>query len=367
MRAILSSLALASGLLLGSPAAESQDSAPAKVLFSEVQAPADLQSRSIGSYSRGCLAGADPLPYDGPTWQVMRLTRNRNWGMPELVAFIKKFSTDAKASVGWPGLLIGDMSQPRGGPMPTGHASHQIGLDVDIWLDPMPDHSLTSAERDNQVATSYIVPGTHTKLNRALWTDQRSQLIKLATSYPEVERIFVNPGIKQELCNLPGRDRTWLRKVRPWYLHDDHFHVRLSCPAGMQGCLSQDPPPQGDGCGRDLAWWLSDAPYRPAPNPGKPAPPSCWRGCLTPAALSSPRSRPAGPVRRWRSHCRRPGRASIRLAPPQSLAPRIAAMTASVTIAVVARPPRSGVCRAGLATTRSIACMRTPAARFSPR
>ena len=81
---------------------------------------------------------------DGPTWQAMRLSRNRRWGHPTMIKLIEKLSRDAVAD-GWPGLLIGDISQPRGGPMLTGHASHQIGLDADIWLTPMPDRRLTAA------------------------------------------------------------------------------------------------------------------------------------------------------------------------------------------------------------------------------
>ena len=109
----------------------------AKRLFGQVARPAPLEARSIGAYSRGCLAGAVAMPVDGPAWQVMRLTRNRNWGHPELIAFLERLATAGKR-VGWPGLLVGDMSQPRGGPMITGHASHQIGLDADIWFEPMP-------------------------------------------------------------------------------------------------------------------------------------------------------------------------------------------------------------------------------------
>ena len=63
----------------------------------------------------------------------MRLSRNRNWGHPKLVEFLERLSAKG-AKVGWPGLLVGDMAQPRGGPMLTGHASHQVGLDADIWL-----------------------------------------------------------------------------------------------------------------------------------------------------------------------------------------------------------------------------------------
>lgn len=265
----------------GAVAASAQDSAPAKQLFGNQLGPANLEARSIGFYSRGCLAGAKALPVDGPEWQAMRLSRNRYWGMPVLVAYIEKLARDAKQLDGWPGLLVGDLSQPRGGPMPFGHSSHQIGLDVDIWFDPMPNRVLTPEERETLTARSYIRRGTNTKLDTRMWTDAHSRLIRRAASYDQVDRIFVNAGVKKELCRFAGRDRDWLRKVRPWYLHDDHLHVRLACPPGMSGCRSQEPPPAGDGCGKNLSWWLSSIPYaKPGtkPKPSKPKPPMTLAG-----------------------------------------------------------------------------------------
>ena len=78
----------------------------------------------------------------------MRLSRNRNWGHPMLVELVKKLAIEAKAYDGWPGLLVGDLSQPRGGPMLTGHRSHQMGLDADIWFLAMPNRVLTAQERE---------------------------------------------------------------------------------------------------------------------------------------------------------------------------------------------------------------------------
>ena len=92
----------------------------AKDLFVRQSTPAPLQARSIGFYSKGCLAGAVALPVNGRTWQVMRLSRNRNWGHPNLVAFLERLA-DQAPKTGWHGLLLGDMSQPRGGPLPAGH------------------------------------------------------------------------------------------------------------------------------------------------------------------------------------------------------------------------------------------------------
>jgi penicillin-insensitive murein endopeptidase len=242
----------------------------AKVLFGSVKGPASLAARSIGGYAKGCLAGGMALPVNGPDWQVMRLTRNRNWGHPALIDFLEHFAAAAKAD-GWPGLLVGDMAQPRGGPMITGHASHQIGLDADIWLLPAPNRTLSAAEREEISAVSMLKPGTR-QIDDKLWTPARAQLIKRAALAPEVARIFVNPAIKQALCQSAGNDRAWLRKVRPWYGHDYHFHVRVACPKDAVGCTDQDPPPAGDGCGADLAWWLGPEPYKPEP-PTPPKPP----------------------------------------------------------------------------------------------
>src|SRR5262245_51303619 len=105
---------------------------PARELFARKTSGAPMAARTIGFYSKGCLAGGVALPINGETWQVMRLSRNRNWGHPKMIAFLERLA-DKGARVGWHGLLVGDVSQPRGGPMLTGHASHQVGLDADIW------------------------------------------------------------------------------------------------------------------------------------------------------------------------------------------------------------------------------------------
>jgi penicillin-insensitive murein endopeptidase len=237
----------------------------AKRMFGGVGNPAPLESRALGSYARGCLAGGEALPVDGPYWQAMRLERNRNWGHPELIALLQRLATDAATLDGWPGLLVGDLAQPAGGPMLTGHNSHQIGLDADIWLRPMPDRRLSYEERSKNgwSAISVLKKGTM-EVDPNVWTMTHARLIRRAASYPQTARIFVNPGIKRALCNVNWDDRSWLRKVRPWGGHHYHFHVRITCPAGSVGCVNQDPPPAGDGCGAELDAW-----FKP-PDPNKP-------------------------------------------------------------------------------------------------
>lgn len=242
----------------------------ASQLFGSQVNPAPLPSAAYGTYTQGCLAGAARLPENGTYWQAMRLSRNRTWGHPIILKYIERLAADAARLDGWPGLLVGDIGQPRGGPMLSGHRSHQIGLDVDIWLNPSPPRRLTMDERETLSADS-VVKGPF-ELNTESWTEIHARLLRRAASYSAVARIFVHPAIKRELCHWAGEDRGWLRKIRAWYGHDDHFHVRLKCPVGKGPCLDQDQPPAGDGCGGELAWWFSPDAYRAAPEKKPPAP-----------------------------------------------------------------------------------------------
>lgn len=245
----------------------------AKLLFGAAKTAAPLSARAIGFYSRGCLAGAKALPVDGSAWQAMRLSRNRNWGHPELIALIERFAKEVQKEDGWPGLLVGDISQPRGGPMLTGHSSHQIGLDADIWFTPMPGRRLSRRERETLSATSMI--SGPTKVDPTAFTPSHVRVVKRAASYPEVERILVHPAIKKALCEAAGDDRKWLGKVRPYFGHYYHFHIRLACPKGSQNCRSQRPPSGEDGCDKELAYWFRrlTAPPRPKTKETKPRPP----------------------------------------------------------------------------------------------
>jgi penicillin-insensitive murein endopeptidase len=256
------------------PLANPSDPAtPAKELFGRKLHAAPLQARSIGFYAKGCLAGAVALPINGKTWQVMRLSRNRMWGHPNLIRLLERVS-EKGPKVGWPGLLVGDLAQARGGPMLTGHASHQVGLDADVWLTPMPNRELTREEREEMSATNVVAP--HKKdVDPAVWTPSHGSIIKTAAREGEVERIFVNAAIKKALCREAGNDRGWLQKVRPMWGHNYHFHIRIRCPADNPDCKPQEPPNNGDGCGKELDWWFRDAILNPPPpkEPPKPRPP----------------------------------------------------------------------------------------------
>jgi penicillin-insensitive murein DD-endopeptidase len=234
--------------------------------------PAAMKPQVYGFYSNGCLAGAEGLPISGNTWQVMRLSRNRNWAHPDMIALLKRLSIKAHKDAGWPGILVGDMGQPRGGPTFTGHASHQIGLDADIWLTPMPDHLLSREEREEKSAVM-MVREDRLDIDPKVFTAGHVAVIRDAAQEPAVQRIFVNAAIKKALCREARGDRSWLSKVRPWWGHDYHFHIRMKCPAGNSQCKGQQDQAEGEGCKpADLAYWFQDSVLHPEPPKEPPKP-----------------------------------------------------------------------------------------------
>lgn len=265
IRKFLTAAALTlTGLAIGLPA---QADPLAKDVFGAAPGPTGGKPVSIGFYSKGCVSGAVQLPESGPTWQAMRLSRDRHWGHPELVNFLIGLSQAAR-QVGWQGLYLGDMGQARGGPMTSGHASHQSGLDADIWMLPATRLDLSAAQRES-LSSQSVVNRAGTAPS-ALWSGAHMSIIRAAASDPRVERIFVDPVAKVSMCQSETGNRDWLRKVRPLSNHDYHFHVRLRCPAGSI-CQDQDPPPPGDGCA-EAAEWIQNRihPERVKPVPADP-------------------------------------------------------------------------------------------------
>jgi penicillin-insensitive murein endopeptidase len=246
----------------------------ANKLFGAARAPSAQDPMPIGSYARGCAAGLVELPESGPSWQAMRLSRRRNFGHPVMIDYLQNLSAQAMG-LGWRGLYIGDISQPRGGPMTSGHASHQIGLDADIWMLPPPSLRLTRRQRED--ISSIPVRSADQRSVTQNWTPSHHALLRAAASDRRVDRIFVAAAVKIEMCKTATEaDTPWLQKIRPVAGHDTHFHVRLKCPKGANECQTQKPSVStlsngGNGCDKTLMWWVTDYLNPPKP-PKKPKP-----------------------------------------------------------------------------------------------
>ena len=226
------------------------------------------ESDPIGSYSNGCIIGAKALPPKGEGYQVIRMNRNRYYGHTDMISYLQRLGKKVK-NANMPTMLVGDIAMPGGGRFLTGHASHQMGLDADIWLrmGAMSDQDALNSDGKGLL----VVNRAAQRVDETVWNQNHFNLIKLAAQDEQVARIFVNPAIKVKLCQTERQDRSWLQKIRPWWGHDSHFHVRLTCPENALHCEDQAPLPAGDGCGAELYSW-----FEPKPATGttvKKAPP----------------------------------------------------------------------------------------------
>jgi penicillin-insensitive murein endopeptidase len=249
--------------------------------WSVIEHPTAGLAQAIGSTANGCLTGGIQLPIDGPGYEVIRLSRHRNFGHGDMIDFIEGLGKRAQ-SAGLPLFYVGDMAQPRGGPLPFGHASHQTGIDVDIWFTADTKPGLTPAAREEPPLPSMLAPGDPPRIDPTHFGKRQVSLLRLAAADPGVDRIFVNPVIKLALCRGFGGATVggteWLRTLRPWWGHDDHFHVRLRCPANSPDCEPQKPIPVGDGCDAGLEDWthhLALPKASPEPRAPKIMPAEC--------------------------------------------------------------------------------------------
>lgn len=240
--------------------------------FSRFRKPLRASAQAVGAYANGCVLGAAALPASGTNFEVLHLQRSRNFGHPALLAYIRRLATAAKKQGVGP-LLIGDLSQPRGGPTPSGHRSHQSGLDVDIGFTRQPfflKRRPNAKEREELMPP--VVFDLKARVMTAAYGPKVERLIELAARDSSVERVFVNPHIKAALCKKKLKDRSWLRVVRPWAYHHDHLHARLKCPLGSPECEAQAEVAPGDGCD-EVERWIADEERRLREPPRPPPPP----------------------------------------------------------------------------------------------
>ena len=229
--------------------------------WSKFKKPSNGSAKVIGGAANGCITGAETLPESGKGFVSIRRHRNRFYGHPDTVALIKKLGAGLAERTDKL-VMIGDLAQPRGGKMSSMHRSHQNGLDADIWL------SLASSVRNARWSTMNkkdpptMVASNKVNVNKR-WGEHQKYLLKTAAMDPKVDRIFINPAIKRELCKTEKGDRKYLRKLRAWWGHHAHFHVRMKCPKNSPGCKQQPTIPVGEGC-KSLAMW-----FRPKPKPKK--------------------------------------------------------------------------------------------------
>jgi penicillin-insensitive murein endopeptidase len=225
------------------------------LVLSTFSASAKATSESIGSYSNGCFIG-EKMEISGKGYELMRLERKRNFGNVELIKFVKEFAANFYNETG-KRILISDLAQEKGGPMKGAHASHQTGLDIDIWNTFLSgDNKLSLAERKDLQPNEIVLKDGKTLTKH--WGKLNEKAILSAASHENVDRIFVNAAIKKTFCER-HYEHPAQYKIRAWWGHDMHFHVRLKCPENSPECEKQAALDENDnGCEpKKLSWWFS--------------------------------------------------------------------------------------------------------------
>lgn len=205
--------------------------------------------QSLRFYTNGSLINATTLPTEGPGIVKIRKDKNRTYGTAELISILSMVSKEMdKLHPKRDRLQVGDIANLKGGSIGQ-HKSHHNGLDADVVYyrknnkEQNPDWPGNYVERfvqKGQVSANFDLERN--------WT-----LLTKLTSFPQVERIFVDISIKKAFCKLYAKNNNpayqqALRILRPASAHDDHMHIRISCPPGSPRCLPQGPPAEGNGC-----------------------------------------------------------------------------------------------------------------------
>lgn len=205
----------------------------------------------------------------------MRTDQRRYFGHPDLVMFIQRLSRQV-SNLGMGTVLIGDMGMPAGGRFNGGHASHQTGLDVDIFLQ-LPKTRWTSAQLLRPQALDLVSrDGKH--VVPTLWKPEIFSLIKLAAQIKTSRAFLLIRRLSNNFALMRAPIATGCAKCDHWFQHRAHMHVRLRCPADSLECEDQPLPPPGDGCGAELQSWFEPpkpGTTKPEKKTPPPLPPSC--------------------------------------------------------------------------------------------
>jgi murein endopeptidase len=170
------------------------------------------RSQSVGRPNAGRLVGGVQLPAEGPDWFTWDPARKRSpnrawrrWGTDRLVRTLLRVLREYRAAhPGAPRVGIGDLSRSHGGNFGRrfgglGHASHQNGLDVDVYY----------PRRDGLERRPYAPR----QVDRASAQELVDRFVAAGARY-----VFVGPRL-----GLHGRRGV----VEQLSNHDDHMHVRI--------------------------------------------------------------------------------------------------------------------------------------------
>jgi penicillin-insensitive murein endopeptidase len=203
--------------------------------------------RSVGSPTEGRLVGGAHLeatPY-------LRLVPSYaagdvRWGLEPLVALIDRSARAVRRQFPDAVTSVGHLSRSGGGELER-HHSHESGRDADVAF------FIRAAKGHLLIADHFVAfrpDGSAASWPGAFFDDARNwAFVQALVSDPQarVTHIFVAAPLRARLLNYaervgaPANVRVRAAELmvqpRGALPHDDHFHVRIGCPAHMTGCI----------------------------------------------------------------------------------------------------------------------------------
>ncbi|MBC7385040.1 MAG: penicillin-insensitive murein endopeptidase [Cryobacterium sp.] len=212
--------------------------------------------QAFGGYVRGKLKNGDVLPASGEGVLKLFRARDRGYGTLDLLSLIKDAAHEIHRDLpATENVQVGDISARAGGRV-GGHGSHQNGLDADIVFFKKNHRAMDpTVSKPNVTGFDESFVDGKGRMTANFDVEANWRFIQLIVSTGRIDRIFVDEKIKKSFCEFAiakGMRPEWtetLRKLRHWRNHRDHMHVRMSCPAKSDQCLTSAPIPTGDGCG----------------------------------------------------------------------------------------------------------------------
>ena len=204
-------------------------------------------SKSIGSPTDGHLQGGAHLA-STPYLRVYPVYAGGDvrWGLDSLVGLIDRSAQKIRKQFPDAVLSVGHLSKNGGGEVER-HASHESGRDADIGFF-VKNAAGKPILADHMVAfvgdgTAPSWPGAHFDdarnwaLVSTLVSDGRARVTHLFVATPIRERLLAYaakigapPGVRSRVSEVLAQPHGALP-------HDDHFHVRIACPSGMDKCI----------------------------------------------------------------------------------------------------------------------------------
>lgn len=203
--------------------------------------------RSIGSPTEGHLLGGTRIE-ESPWLRIVPCHRDEDvrWGLESLVSLIDRAARGVRKQFPDSVLSVGHISRHDGGEVDM-HASHESGRDADLGF-------YVVNQQGKSIFAEHFVPflgdGTAPSWPGAKFDDARNWALVaglVGDGRARVSYLFVASPLRARLLTYAQRiGAPYSIRVRASEVmaqphgslpHDDHFHVRISCPAGMEGCI----------------------------------------------------------------------------------------------------------------------------------